>query len=110
MKRAILAFAALTLAACNTAAPPPVASAPAAVAVTPQGTDLPQGSGCDAHLARYRAVQEQDKAMGHVADKVYAQIQTEIAAAAAECSAGHEAQAEAMIKASEVKHGYPTGI
>jgi len=109
MKRAALILAALTLAACNTTAPP-AAPEPAAVAVTPQGADLPQGGGCDGHLARYRAVQEQDKAMGHVADKVYAQIQTEIAAAAAECSAGHDAKSEAMIRASEVKHGYPTGI
>ena len=109
MKRAALMVPALILAACNTTAPP-AAPEPAAVSAMRQGADLPQGGGCDGHLVRYRAVQEQDKAMGHVADTVYAQIQTEIAAAAAECSAGHDVKSEAMIRASEIKHGYPTGI
>ena len=112
MQRLLIALAlGASLAACNTIAPPPPAPEPAKVAVSPQGADLPaQGPGCAGHIARYRAVQEQDKAMGHVADSVYSQIKGEIAGAEAQCAAGHEAQAEAMIRASEAKHGYPTGI
>ncbi len=111
MKSLLPAALALTLAACNTIAPPPPAPETAKVSVSPQGADLPgQGGGCAGHIARYRAVQEQDKAMGHVAVGVYTQIQGEIAGAEAQCSAGHDGQAEGMIRASEAKHGYPTGI
>ena len=73
-----------------------------------EGAPLPAASGtCQAHIARYRAVQEQDQASGNIAASVYAQVKAETDAADAQCAAGHQAQAEAMIRASEVRHGYP---
>ena len=106
-----LALAGLTLAACN--APAPQASAPPApgsVAVTPAGFQLPQGDDCSAKIARYRAVQENDLSMGHVAQSVYNQIKRDIAAAEGACAAGRDAEAKAMIAASERRHGYPTDL
>ena len=114
MKRSFVAaaFVALTLAACN--APAPQASAPpptpGSVAVTPQGFQMPEGGDCKATIARYRAVQDNDLSMGHVARSVYKQIQREIGAAESACSAGRDAEAKAMIAASEQRHGYPTGL
>ncbi|RBP11929.1 hypothetical protein DFR50_11536 [Roseiarcus fermentans] len=105
------AFAAFAVAGCN--APAPQASAPPApgsVAVTPQGFQMPEGGDCRAEIARYRAVQDNDLAMGHVAQSVYAQIKREIAAAETACAAGRDGEAKAMIAASEQRHGYPTGI
>ena len=79
-------------------------------AVTPKDFQMPGGSGCAGEIARYRAVQDNDLAMGHVGKSVYAQIQREIAAADQACQAGQEAQATKMIRASQAKHGYPTHI
>jgi hypothetical protein len=107
----LAALAALGVAGCNTPAPQAAAPpAPGSVAVTPQGFQLPDAGDCKASIARYRAVQDNDLSMGHVAKSVYTQIQHEIAAAETACAAGHDAQAKAMITASEQRHGYPTGI
>ena len=90
-----------TLAAgCNSPAPPPPPPPIAAPA-------LPEGSGCAASIARYRAVQENDLAMGHVNKSVYAQIQKEIADAQSACVLGEEAKAQGLLRASKVRHGYP---
>ena len=78
--------------------------------MTPQDFQMPSGSGCAGEIARYRAVQDNDLAMGHVGKSVYAQIQREIAAAEKACQAGQEAQATTMIRASQAKHGYTTHI
>ena len=67
-------------------------------------------SGCSAAVARYRAVQENDLAMGHVARSVYAQIRREIDEAEKVCAAGQDARATSMIRASQARHGYPTTI
>jgi len=106
------ALAALALAACN--APAPQASAPppkpGTIDTTPANFALPEGSDCKAVIARYRAVQDNDLAMGHVAQSVYNQIKREIAAADAACAAGRDGEAKALVAASEQRHGYPTGI
>ncbi len=106
------ALVALAVAACN--APTPQASAPppapGSVLVTPSNFQMPEGGDCRATIARYRAVQDNDLSMGHVAQSVYKQIQREIAAAESACAAGRDAEAKAMITASEQRHGYPTGI
>jgi hypothetical protein len=108
---ALLAFAAFALAACNTpsqeASAPP---APGSVAVTPSNFQLPEGGDCTGDIARYRAIQENDLSMGHVAKSVYNQIKGEIAAAETACKAGHEAQARAMIVSSKKRHGYPIDL
>ncbi len=108
----LIAFAALSLAACNSPAPQPQAAAPAPAStdVTPSNFQMPQGEGCAGDIARYRAIQDNDLAMGHVAQSVYNQIKKEIAVAEEQCSAGHEAQARATILASRKRHGYPTDL
>jgi hypothetical protein len=78
--------------------------------VTPPSFQMPGGSGCAGEIARYRAVQDNDLAMGHVAKSVYLQIKREIDAAEKVCGAGQDAKASAMIHASEARHGYPTHI
>jgi hypothetical protein len=78
--------------------------------VTPPSFQMPGGSGCSGEIARYRAVQDNDLAMGHVAKSVYLQIKREIDAAEKVCAAGQDAKATGMIHASEAKHGYPTHI
>ena len=106
-----LAVAGFALAACNT--PAPQASAPptpGSVAVTPPGFQLPEGGDCSAKIARYRAVQDNDLSMGHVAQSVYNQIKRETDAAQSVCAAGRDAEAKAMIAASEKRHGYPTDL
>ena len=96
----------LALAACNSArsAPPPVAgAAPPVVAA------LPAGAGCDAVIARYRAVVKSDADTGNVNQSVYAQIDAEIRRAEAACAAGRDAEARSLIAASKSRHGYPGG-
>jgi hypothetical protein len=107
---ALATLAGLGLAACN--APAPQAGAPpqpGSVAVTPPNFQLPEGGNCSAEIARYRAIQDNDLSMGHVAQSVYKQIKREIDAAETVCSAGHDAEAKAMIVASQKRHGYPSG-
>ncbi len=105
----IAALAGLTVAACNAPAPQASAPQPGTVAYTPANFALPEGSDCKAAIARYRAIQDNDLSMGHVAQSVYNQIKREIGAAESVCAAGRDAQAKAMIAASEQRHGYPVG-
>ena len=106
-----LVLAAFALAACNTPAPQASAPpAPGSVAVTPPGFHLPEGADCSAKIARYRAVQDNDLSMGHVNQSVYNQITRETDAAQSVCTAGRDAEAKAMIVASEKRHGYPTDL
>ena len=83
---------------------------PGSRSVTPQDFQLPPGGDCAQEIARYRAIQENDLAMGHVAQSVYDRIKAEIAGAERECSVGHDAKAKAMIVNSKRKHGYPTDL
>jgi PBP1b-binding outer membrane lipoprotein LpoB len=113
MKSAIVAAcAALVLAGCNSTGPTATAPAPKpnTINVAPSNFQMPAGSGCSGDIARYRAVQVDDLAMGQIAQPVYNQIHGEIEAAAQACSAGHDAEARAMILASRKRHGYPTAL
>jgi hypothetical protein len=107
---AATALAALLVAGCNSAGPPPGAPppAPASIVVTPPTFVMPAGSGCAGDIARYRAIQDNDLAMGHVAKSVYNQIKGEIGAAEQACAAGKDHEASAMIIESRKRHGYPT--
>lgn len=101
-------FAALALAGCNAASPPPAAAVAAATSpVTPAGFKLPEGSGCSGDVARWQAIQENDRATGHVSESVYTQIKGEIAQAASACQAGKDAESRALVRASRARHGYP---
>lgn len=96
------------LAACTQSAPPPPPPAPAgAVLVTPQNFRLPEGTGCSADIARFRAIQSNDLETGHVNRKVYDQIAGELAEAERQCAAGNSAGASAMVRAIKARHGYP---
>ena len=99
----------LAVAGCNSS-PPPAASAPPPVAsmnVTPSNFRLPGGEGCHGEVANWQAIQDNDLRMGHVGQAVYNQIKGEIGQAAAACSAGRDAEARSMVRASKVRHGYP---
>jgi hypothetical protein len=87
------------------AAAPPT---PGSVAVTPPGFQLPEGTDCSGKIARYRAIQDNDLSMGHVAPSVYNQIKRETDAASKVCAAGRDADAKSMVAASQRRHGYPT--
>ncbi len=99
----------LALTGCNSGAPPQ-ASAPAPQSyarVTPPDFQLPAGSGCAGDIGRWQAVQDNDKRMGQVDDKVAGEIAGEIAAASAACHAGRDSEARALVAASKRRHGYP---
>lgn len=101
----------LALAGCNANRPPPSIEAAQPPAqnpsrIMPRAT--PEG-GCAADIARYRAIQDNDLASGHVDKGVYAQIQTEIADAERACIAGDQLRALYLLRASKERHGYPTG-
>jgi len=104
---------AMSLAGCNqtqTAAPAPSAPAPApssASLVTPPGFKLPEGQGCSGEIARFRAVQDNDLATGHVNQRVHDQIKGEIDQAAAVCGAGNDAGARGALAATKRRYGYP---
>ena len=74
---------------------------------TPKTFHLPDGSGCSGEVARWQAIQDNDYHGGNIGLPIYRRIQNEITQAAAACSAGHDAQASAMIRASRARHGYP---
>ncbi len=95
----------LSLAACNQTASGP-APAPASASVTPSGFRMPEGSGCQGEIARYRAVMSNDLAMGHVGQSVYKQVDREIGQAETACAAGRDAEAQRMIRATKARHGY----
>ncbi len=86
------AAALLALASCNS---------------TPAGFKLPEGAGCSGAIARYRAVVANDRDTGNVNDKVYQQIEGEIAGASTACAAGRDGEAMSLVAASKSRHGYP---
>lgn len=105
------ASSALLLAACNSNAPAPQVSAPPAssapVGVTPSSFRMPEGSGCSGDVARWKAIQDNDLATGHVSKSVYDRIQNDINQASAACAAGRDAEARSLVRASRARNGYP---
>jgi len=101
----------VALAACNSAAPGPQASAayaPAPQRATHADLQLPAGTPCSADIQRWQAVQDNDIAAGQVGDSVARQIAGEIAGASAACRAGRDAEARSMVVQSRRSHGYPS--
>ena len=118
MLKPFLVIAACTgLAACNSAgsggaaSPAPPASAYAGLppGVSPDGFKLPEGSGCAAEIARWKAIQDNDLNTGHVGKTVYERIQGDIAKASEACQAGKDAEAVSIVRQSRVRNGYPAG-
>ena len=101
----LTALAALPLAACNQTVSAP-APTPASTSVTPSGFRMPEASGCKGEVERYRAVMNNDLAMGQVNQPVYNQVDREIGQAEAACAAGRDAEAVRMVSASKARHGY----
>ncbi|SDR62633.1 hypothetical protein SAMN05519103_08042 [Rhizobiales bacterium GAS113] len=104
----------LALAGCNQTAQAPqpqaAAATPAGYATeryTPAGFALPNGSGCQGDVSRFRAVMSNDYQTGNVNLSVYKQIGAEIDQADHVCASGNSAQASAMIHATKSKFGYP---
>ncbi len=58
-------------------------------------------------IARFRAVQDNDLATGHVNQSVYTRIKGEVDQAAATCAAGNEGGARSALAAIKKRHGYP---
>lgn len=100
--------AVLLLAGCNQAQP--VASAPPpAVPAVPAAAKfayLPAGQACTKKIQRYQKVLSADLASGNVEQKVYDQIEKELAQAAADCTDGLGSESLKLVHASEVRHGY----
>ncbi len=96
----LAALAALPLAACNQTA----GTAPAGAA--PAGVQALAGSGCGGEIAGYRAVMSNDLATGHVNQSVYNRVDRELGQAEAACSAGRDAEAVRMVRATKARHGY----
>jgi hypothetical protein len=101
----------LALAGCNSnrQQPPIEAVQPPAAQDVVRVTPRAAPEGCAEEIARYRAIQDNDLAMGHVDKGVYAQIQTEISEAEHACSAGDGLRAQYLLRASKERHGYPAG-
>jgi hypothetical protein len=110
MRSAILT-ALLLLSACNqSSAPPPTAvqaRPQSGSLVTPSDFKLPEGQGCAGDIARFRAVQDNDLATGHVSQSVYDRIRAEIDQAAALCAAGNDAAARGALAGTKRRFGYP---
>ncbi len=110
MRRLTLVLALPLLAACNSASPPaPATYAAAPTGVTPSSFKLPEGSGCSGAVSRLNAIIDNDLETGHINPKVHKAMKSELDSAAAACSAGKDAQAEAMVAATRKRHGYPAG-
>jgi hypothetical protein len=108
---ACLAAIGLALSACNQTTarvePAPDAGPRSASLVTPAGFRLPEGTGCSGELARFRAVQANDLATGHVNRAVHDRIGSELTAAEAQCAAGNDGGARAALAATKRRYGYP---
>jgi hypothetical protein len=117
LRRALACLAlSFALAGCNGSRAVPQAGAPAdaparafalAPGVTPPDFRMPEGEGCAGEVARWRAIQDNDLATGHVSRQVHERIRKDIDAAAAACAAGQDAQARALVRASRQRNGYP---
>lgn len=105
----------LVLAGCQSTseapAPAPQATAPKqeprGVSITPAGFRLPEGSGCQGDIARFRAIQANDLETGHTTRPVYDQIEAEMKRADAMCAAGQSGAASAHVRATKSRFGYP---
>ncbi len=107
MKTTRLVFAlaaAAALAGCNESGgmSGPTVTAPIAVS----SFNLPPGAACTKEIGTFQNILKSDLDTGNVEQKVYDQIQHELARAATACSDGKGGEAHAIVAASKAKHGY----
>ena len=98
--------AVLLLAGCNQAQPVASAPPPPAVPAAAKFAYLPAGQACTKKIQSYQKVLSADLASGNVEQKVYDQIEKELAQAAADCTDGLGSESLKLVHASEVRHGY----
>lgn len=102
-----LLLAAVALGGCNQTMP----STPVAIAV-PQGPSrpawpsLPENAACAKELTHYQTVLDADVSTGNLNRSVYNEIETDLARAASACANGKDGEANAIIHATKIKHGY----
>ena len=108
----------LSLAACQTSAPPVAAPSGSVNAsdyanlpagVTPKNFQLPTGKGCSGDIARFRAVMDNDLASGHTTEKVHHDIHAELDKISKTCDPARDNEASAAVRALKSRFGYPTG-
>jgi hypothetical protein len=101
----LAAFAILALCGCNEDQPVASTPPPPAQPVV-DFSNLPTGAVCTDKINRYQTVLASDHQTGNDNDSVFVTIEHELTDAAAACSAGHDAEALNLIRASEDRHGY----
>lgn len=108
-----LAFTAGLLGACNTTSEQRTQAQtnpePRGVSITPAGFRLPEGTGCSADVARFRAIMKNDIETGHTTKSVFDQIEGEMQKADAMCASGNAGGASAHVRATRARFGYPGG-
>lgn len=82
----------------------PVAATPAIA--TPSWPQLPPAAACTDKLNSYQKVLTADVTTGNLSQKVYDQIEADLARAASACAAGRDGEALGIIRATKEKHGY----
>lgn len=102
----LVVVSALGLAACDATDGAGMAPRTAVAAASPSSFGLPPGAPCSSEIGRYDSVVKDDLRTGNVEQKVYDQIEKDLARAAAACSAGKGGEAHALVVASKSKHGY----
>ena len=102
----LVVFSTLGLAACDATDGAGMAPTTNVAAASPSSFGLPPGAPCSGEIGRYDSVVRDDLRTGNVEQKVYDQIEKDVARAAAACSAGKGGEAHALITASKARHGY----
>jgi ABC-type Zn uptake system ZnuABC Zn-binding protein ZnuA len=94
----------LGLAGCNetSGGPQPSFEAPP----SPVVLSLPPGAACTREIGGYQKIVKSDLDTGNLEEKVYNQIETELARAEAACAAGKGSEAHGIVAASKSRHGY----
>ncbi len=64
------------------------------------------GGSCEAAIARFRTIIDSDAQTGNLDQSVYDRIRPELRQVAAECQAGHAAEALRALAAVKHRHGY----
>ncbi|MBB2959961.1 hypothetical protein [Methylobacterium sp. R2-1] len=97
-----LALLGCALSACQSSAPPPVAT----VATAPTVSALPTGSGCGPTIARTQAIVAGDVKTGDLSAAVGTRFSADLDKAAGACTAGREGEAMSLLAAAKARYGY----
>ena len=100
----LLAALGLSLAACQSSAPPPVAAVAAAPA--PVVAELAPGAGCGPTIARTQSIVAGDVQTGDLSEAVGKRFGADLCQAADACAAGRTAEALRLHAAAKARYGY----